>query len=135
MTRLCRLEYIKIPADVEATFAESSSDYPSIQSKVYFEKSVINCMVKQATRTTTQKEVLLTSKALKSENKKFINKNVVKWMFSHWPCYRPLVSRIGLWMAVLARGCANTAIGGPSGHFKCPQTCNRQYENIHLIIL
>ena len=26
---------------------------------------------------------------------KKINKNVMKWMFSHWPCYRSLARRIG----------------------------------------
>ena len=37
---------------------------------------------------------------------KKINKNVMKWMFSHWPCYRSLARRIGLWMAELALGFA-----------------------------
>ena len=46
---------------------------------------------------------LLTFNTLKVENKKLINKNVMKWIFSHWPCYRSEGSRIGLRTAVLAR--------------------------------
>ena len=47
--------------------------------------------------------------ALKVENKKLINKNVMKWMFSHWPCYRSSASRFEIWMAVLARGFVNVS--------------------------
>ena len=48
--------------------------------------------------------------------------NVIKWMFSYWPCYRSESSRIGLRFAVLAQGStsgkythpkANTTAGGP----------------------
>ena len=34
--------------------------------------------------------------------KQLINKNVIKWMFSYWPCYSFSASHIGLRMAVLA---------------------------------
>ena len=35
-----------------------------------------------------QKEDLLTFNTLKVGNEKFINKNFMKWIFLHWPCYR-----------------------------------------------
>ena len=71
-------------------------------------------MLKQATRTKLSKKILLTFNTLKVENKNLINKNVMKWMFSHWPCYRSSASRIDLRMTVLALGFA-------SGQFSNPQ--------------
>ena len=62
-------------ADVEATFADSSSENTLKQSNVLKKKSVIIRMVKQAIRTKLLKKVLL---IFKYENKKLINKNVMK---------------------------------------------------------
>ena len=80
---------------LKATFANSSSDYP-------FKKSNISKLHNEMSNKnkTTQKKVLLTFNTLKVRNKKLIHKNVMKWMFSHWPC-RSLASHIGFWMAVL----------------------------------
>ena len=60
------LEYIKTPADVEVTFADSSSNYPFKQSNMFKKKSVINCMAKQATRTKLLKKGFIDFQHFKS---------------------------------------------------------------------
>ena len=55
----------------------------------------------------------MTLNTLKVENKKLIDKSVMKWMFSYWPCYRFSGSRIGLRMPVLAGGFASSQYSNP----------------------
>ena len=55
----------------------------------------------------------ITFSTLKVENMKLTDKNVMKWMFSHWPCYKSSTSLTSLREAVSALPQANTAILRP----------------------
>ena len=115
------LEYIMVPADVEATFADNSSDYPVKQRNIKkrgggWVGAAINCMVKQVK--SIHKDILLTFNTFKVEDQNLIERNVMKWMFSHWPCYRSSASRSGLRTAVLALGFASGQYGNPQANLK-----------------
>ena len=109
-----------VPADVEATFADNSSDYPVKQRNIKKRERVggaaINCMVKQVK--SIHKDILLTFNTLKVEDQNLIERNVLKWMFSHWPCYRSSASRSGLRTAVLALGFASGQYGNHQANLK-----------------
>ena len=95
-------------------------------------KSVINCIVKQTTRTKLLKKRFYWLSTLKKLKNSWLIKRswngwvffvvVVVAFFSHKPCYRSSASRIGLRMAVLA---VSRPIQQFSCQYDCPWTYNR----------
>ena len=63
--------------------------------------------------------------------KSLINKSVMKWIVSLWPCYRSSASRIGLRIAILVD--AEGQCSNPRDNTTGRGPVTGQYENINLI--